>query len=226
MTEAEWLTCTDPTPMLEFLRSKASDRKLRLFAVACCQKVCDSMTDEQTRKTVVTAERFAEGSADEGELFASRIAIPFTSTGAVHHAARLATQNAAEQPVNASEAAICAAKSRAYAAVARNPIEAIAIYLSAFFGERAAQAALLRDIVANPFTTLRPIQAAWPSWNDSTVLRIATGIYEERAFERLPVLGDALLDAGCDDEPLLSHLRDVGPHALGCWALDLMLDKE
>ena len=84
-------------------------------------------------------------------------------------------------------------------------------------------ASLLRCIFGNPFLAPRPIQAACLRWNDSTVLRIATGIYEERAFERLPVLGDALLDAGCDDEPLLSHLRDGGPHALGCWALDTIL---
>ena len=91
--------------------------------------------------------------------------------------------------------------------------------------ERAEHANLLRDIFGNPFATPRPIQAAWLRWNDGTVLRIATGIYEERAFERLPVLGDALLDAGCDDEDLIAHCRSTGPHIRGCIAVDLILGK-
>ena len=231
MDENEWLKATDPLVLLEFLQAsgKVGDRKLRLFAVACCQRVSDWMADEQTRKAVAVAERFAEGVADEGELNAARVAISTTASGSQYDAACLAAENTAELPVKASEAAICAAMAPAYAALPdnpRNPADAESIYKSTFLGEQVVQAALLRDIVANPFATPRPIQAAWLRWNDSTLLRIATGIYKERAFERLPVLADALLDAGCDDEPLLSHLRDGGPHALGCWALDLMLVKE
>src|SRR6267154_1611180 len=68
MTEAEWLACTDPTPMLDFLRDKASDRKLRLFAVACCRGVQYLVTHDDLAKSLEVAERFADGRATDGEL--------------------------------------------------------------------------------------------------------------------------------------------------------------
>jgi hypothetical protein len=58
------------------------------------------------------------------------------------------------------------------------------------------------------------------------VPKIAQGIYEERAFDRLPILHDALLDAGCDNEDMLTHCRSEGPHVRGCWVVDLILGKE
>jgi hypothetical protein len=68
MTEAEWLSCTDPTPMLEFLRGKASDRKLRLFGVACCRRVPSLFPDEQSYNALDLVERFSDGRPD-GEEF-------------------------------------------------------------------------------------------------------------------------------------------------------------
>jgi hypothetical protein len=70
-----------------------------------------------------------------------------------------------------------------------------------------------------------PIDQAVLRWNDGTVRRVAEGIYNDRAFGRLPILADALLDSGCDNEELLQHCRSEGPHFLGCWAVDLILDK-
>ncbi len=80
----------------------------------------------------------------------------------------------------------------------------------------------IRDIFGNPF---RPV-AFDPSWRTSTALAIAQGIYDDRAFDRLPILADALQDAGCENADLLNHLRSEGPHVKGCWALDLVLGKE
>ena len=91
--------------------------------------------------------------------------------------------------------------------------------------EGAVQANLLRCIFGNLFHC-GDIDLAILGWNDATIPRIAEGIYAERAFARMPILHDALLDAGCADEALLSHCRNPEGHALGCWVLDRILGKE
>jgi hypothetical protein len=72
----------------------------------------------------------------------------------------------------------------------------------------------------------RAFDRRWAAWQDSTPLHVAQSIYQDRRFADLPVLADALEEAGCMDADLLTHLREPGPHARGCWALDLVLGKE
>jgi hypothetical protein len=84
------------------------------------------------------------------------------------------------------------------------------------------QAALLRDIFGNPF---RPV-AIEAAWFTRTVVALADVIRAGRVFELMPVLGDALQDAGCDRDELLDHCRGAGPHAAGCWLLDGLLRTE
>src|SRR5262249_8908331 len=88
--------------------------------------------------------------------------------------------------------------------------------------EEAIQTQLLHCIFGNPF---RPVTLD-PFWLTSNVVALAQAIYDERAFERMPILGDALEDAGCDDDDLLAHCRGAGPHVRGCWVVDLLLGKE
>jgi hypothetical protein len=87
--------------------------------------------------------------------------------------------------------------------------------------EATAQATLLRDIVGNPF---RPV-ALDTAWQTHQVVTLARAIYDERAFDRLPVLAAALEEAGCSDAGYLAHCRGPGPHVRGCWVLDLILRK-
>src|SRR5262249_11701093 len=85
----------------------------------------------------------------------------------------------------------------------------------------AAGVALLRDVFGNFF---RPREVD-PLWLTSTVVSLANSIYTERAFDFLPILADALEEAGCTDEHILGHCRSPGPHARGCWPVDLLLGK-
>jgi hypothetical protein len=84
---------------------------------------------------------------------------------------------------------------------------------------------LLRELFGNPY---RPIamKPLWLSWNNGTIPKLAQSIYTDRAFDRLPILADALEDAGCDNADILAHCRGPGPHVLGCWVVDLLLGKE
>jgi hypothetical protein len=83
------------------------------------------------------------------------------------------------------------------------------------------QAHLLRELFGNPF---RP--AAFElRWRTSDVRDLTRAIYEDKAFERLPILGDALMDAGCEDENIIGHCRGPGPHVRGCWVVDQILSK-
>jgi hypothetical protein len=226
MTEADWLAATDPGPMLAFLLGKVNDRKLRLFAVACCRRIWPLLTQARSRAAVETAERVAEGSA--GRRAQTVFQLPYDDVPlhsdeevpsyAVCYVVRASAWSAARDtaPNAASEEAWAAVPGR-FRDDERKELRKAA--------ER-AQAALLRCLVGNPFRPSPPLSSAVLAWNRGTVGCIAASIYEERAFERLAILGDALEEAGCADAGLLAHCRDAGPHCRGCWAVDAALGRK
>jgi hypothetical protein len=83
---------------------------------------------------------------------------------------------------------------------------------------------LVREIVGNPFR-LTTINDFWLHWNNATVVKIAQTIYDSRDFALMPILADALEEAGCDNADILTHCRGPGPHVRGCWVIDLLLGK-
>jgi hypothetical protein len=89
---------------------------------------------------------------------------------------------------------------------------------------QAAHADWLRDIFGNPFRAVT-IDPGWLAFGDNAVPQIARAIYEERAFARMPILGDALEEAGCNERALLDHCRQPGEHVHGCWLVDALLGK-
>jgi hypothetical protein len=205
MTENEWQTASEPQAMLEFLqrRGRVSERKRRLFAVACSRRMWDWI-DVLGRGAVDVAEKFADGLTGPEELRAARLACQGAGSQAAWYAAA----------TNPAIAARNAARS-AQAGVANNAGSETA--------ELLAQADLLRDIFGPmPFRPL-PVD---PSWLTPAVVSLAQVIYEHRCLDRLPVLADALEGNGCTDADLLGHCRGPGPHVRGCWTVDLVLGKQ
>jgi hypothetical protein len=223
--EAEWLAATDPKPMLQFLRGKASDRKLRLFAAACARQVWHLMDDLRPQAAVEVAERYAEGGATAKELA--------TAGEAAYEPVMPMVEDIGLLPDAPNAAAIAAAQAACFkraARAARNAARQAAAGTTAKV--RQARAALFRDVFANPFRPAPSVEPAWLVWNGGIVRKLADTAYEERRLPsgtlepaRLAVLTDALEDAGCADAELLGHLRGPGPHVRGCWAVDLLLGK-
>ncbi len=309
MTEQEWLSSTDPAAMLKIAASNAhgrvaSDRKLRLFAVACCRAVecvvapckhCENgkirigfggrhgygppidcpvchgtgrtggLTDPRSRRAVEMAERYADGEVaaeaiQTGTWFSQRV-YEGVKDAEVERMLRLVRlvgggllgpEGQGVVPVSGADAG------------GETPVVMGAV-----------QAALLRDIVGNPWREPSlcgkerpyrdPSGKDWYAcsackdilrWNDRTIPRMAEAIYAERAWNRMPILGDALEDAGCGDVDILNHCRGMerviatgaahlstaalesgateeeqwlplrAPHVRGCFVLDLLLGKE
>jgi hypothetical protein len=99
---------------------------------------------------------------------------------------------------------------------------AFAASKAASMTEQVTQSRLVREIFGNPFRAVAINQ----SWLTRNVCALSDGIYEERAFYRLPVLADALEEAGCDNADILNHCRQPGEHVRGCWVVDLVLAKQ
>jgi hypothetical protein len=88
----------------------------------------------------------------------------------------------------------------------------------------AARAAILRDLFGNPFCPV-PLDPAWLAWGNGTVRAIAEAVRHKRTYDRLPILADALEDAGCTDSSVLTHCRTPSRHCRGCWVLDMLLGE-
>jgi hypothetical protein len=221
MTEAEWLACANHGEMLAFLRGRGSERKLRLFACACARRVWHLLTDEQIHEVVEVAEKFAEGLMVRDNLLAAAEVARVIYAASTHGTAAVASIGTSITLADAIAAARETATNTRYAEANRGSFGKKNIRAAA----RQLQCELLRDIFGNPFCPSLPLSPAVLAWNDATVRRIAEAIYAERAFSRMPILHDALLDAGCTDEALLMHCRNPEGHVLGCWALDSVLGK-
>jgi hypothetical protein len=228
MTEAEWLACTDPAPVLGFLRGKASDRKLRLFACACCRHIWQYMPDERGRNAVEVAERLADSMATNAERRAAALAagaVDLGRGGAASCAVAVSAMHAAERAsANAAYIFGSATSTEPYRRRGANNPAYQPAFTRASNKERVAQILLVREVFGNLF---HPVVAdpVWLAWNGGTVVKLAQAIYSERAFDRLPVLADALEEAGAHNTEILAHCRGLGPHVLGCWCLDLLLGK-
>jgi hypothetical protein len=227
MTEAEWLAETTPIRMLSLLAKRGRERKLRLYACGCFRRIMNRYPDEALPQEVIVSEQVADGMGAVRELVelqAQRGALggfspEWAASNALSAVLEAVPHNAAER------AARFTGEFELFLAEELNRSQRVPTPASALRAkeiEDQALADLLRCIFGNPF---RPVSLD-PSWLTSTVVAIAAGIYADRAFDRLPILADALEDAGCDHAGILAHCRGTDPHARGCWVVDLLLGKE
>jgi hypothetical protein len=204
-------------------RGQLASRKFRLFGCACLRDVWDILPTDVLRQAIVTCERFADGLATAKELKKARDRADRTYEGMgdiVEDHSAIAVTALCEATPSFPMGEGSASGISAVAAEARSNKKTS--WSAARKQARHLHAQLFRDIFGNPF---RPV-AVDPAWRTSTVLALAQGIYDERAFDRMPILADALQDAGCDSEDVLTHCRGPGPHVRGCWVVDLLLGKE
>ena len=218
MTDAGWLSGEDPRRLMSevWRRCAREDRKLRLYAVACCRRIGHLIPDGPCKLALETSARYAEGAVTRDELAGAAVA--------GWNAPRRAGGGGPDVSALAESAALLAATPPGSEGITHTP-DAVRRLVRAAGGdveeEARVQCALLRDVFGN---LPRPVKLP-RRWRTRDVTALARAIYEEGRFEEMPVLADALADAGCDNEEVLGHLRGKGPHVRGCWALDLILGK-
>jgi hypothetical protein len=211
MTEAEWLACETPDLMLDHIQNQVSARKRRLFALACCRRIASLLPDEHIRAELETVEGSAENGLDKQQHEAAWAALA--------ERVRLRAQSRSGNPPFAVYSVLSAKVGGWHGAstAARHA----ARYGGLSLNEGDSQCSLVRDIIGNPF---RPV-CIKESWRTPAVVRLANAIYEERAFDRLPSLAEALVEAGCNNEDILQHCRQAEGHVRGCWVVDVLLGK-
>jgi hypothetical protein len=243
MDPGAWHT-DDLEKLLAWLRGRGSDRKFRLYACACARRVWPFLTDERSRAVVEVAERQAAGVATLSDLVARRNAAHAVVQAAAH------SRTASGATRRAACAAEAAAFTDAWQAARETALRTLDTLAQAAAGEvpgrdehgqypgwpgwaarhRAAwyrQAPLLcrqlRCVFGDPFVPAAA-DPAWLAWQGGTVPRLARMVHDEQAFERMPILADALEEAGCADAAILDHCRQPAEHVRGCWVLDLLLE--
>ncbi len=220
MTEGEWEETLDPSVMLAYVQNHVSERKIRLLACGCCRHIWEHLPDQRSRRAVEVAERYADQLATPRELGQARGAALVVAGGAAWAAYWAANVKASGPLLNVFEAAVAAPARKATQLTRRahtwDIVQAESVR---------EQVELIREVIGNPFRQLQLPPYVF-AWQGGLIRQLAEAIYQEKAFERMPLLGDALEDAGCYDEYILDHCRQGKSHVRGCWVLDLLLGKE
>lgn len=231
MTEAEWMAVTEPRLLVDwlFFDALSSDRKLRLFSVACCEPLRNLVSNPGVLAALDLAEDFADKCIDRAALdVATR---PLWEVYHARHNAPGGVDSVSEEADNAE----CACLHTSLPDVPRDrdghsdlypPAPEVVELICRLDGTQSSfrrVVTLLHDVFGPlPFRNI----AISPSWLTSDVQLLARRIYEDKAFDRMPLLADALQDAECGQEDILNHCRSEGPHVRGCWVVDLVLGKE
>ena len=236
MTEAEWLAAADPEAVADRVWHTASERQIRLIACGCCRLAWDWLIGERSRTAVEVSERYADGLASSSELadavyYAEAAVIAIDRKRERYDCEQRAIRggwlhpddDAAEDgPIRLRDGTAISFDVARLAAECAEFSASAPPWILQSRPEPIFSFAVVRDVVGNPF---RPVTVD-PSWRTSDAVLLAKGIYEERAFDRMPILADALQDAGCTDENVLNHCRyPQQVHFRGSWVVDTVLGK-
>jgi hypothetical protein len=242
MTEAEWLSGTDLAAHVRFASERLSPRRQRLLAVAFCRAVAHLFDHPDLTSALATIEWYADGRDPIAELEKARnrcraVAQESNETynrqvdagtggdeGYVRRELAWSVAYAATTPLPLAEVGTRAAQAAVQAQT--GAVLLIPVASAAFDAAVAEQMSVMRsvvwEVVGNPF---RAVNFS-PEWRTHTAIAIARQMYDSREFSAMPILADALQDAGCDNEELLQHCRDTNAkHARGCWVVDGVLEK-
>jgi hypothetical protein len=192
-------------------RTKSGKRKLRLFACGCCRLLWDVLTDSRLRHAVEVAERFAEGEATRKELETAREVV-------VRLEGRIILSDA-------TAVRDCATSMVGQATLGTASHAAFGVLCFPQALEENKVCGLLRCVFSNLVIPVT-MKSSWRDWNGALVRKLAQSIYDERNFAALPILADALEEAGCANADILAHCGEGGVHSRGCWVLDLILSKD
>lgn len=240
MTEQEWRESDDPVIVMCGLKGRISDRKYRLFEIACAAGLSSCWPDDKCRKFLDSQRIELDGEAhrSDGEIDEMADWIDELARSKWNHAAAVFT---ARHSVDSEISAAI----KSYAAVGHlqtlcgsmewwhwinemsqleRPETLEQAYESFSLTYYKSRLPLLRCIVGNPFRHVT-IDPSWLTWNDRTVPKLARKIYDEERFDLMPILGDALEDAHCQRADILDHCRERTEHVRGCWVVDSILGK-
>ena len=223
MTEEEWLMGEDPSKLLHGLRG-ITGRRMQLLAAAATSRVEGSFSSRHCHLAAEMAYRLADEEVSEmarEDLRRSMNEYLRANAGTRPQSTVNADSAAAKSihplPEEAARLSVWAATK----SLARQHEGEWGDWEGSLRWAKTRFLPLLRDIFGIPF---RPV-AFDPAWRTSTDVALAQQMYEARDFSLMPILGDALQDAGCDSADILAHCRRDGPHVRGCWVVDLVLGK-
>jgi hypothetical protein len=168
-------------------------------------------------KAVEVAELFADGQATVQELSAAHDAAKEVLTYVDDHAA-----NDGEMALGLAATDVSHRSAYKATLAARTGLFHVVKDLETA-GNLKSQCDILRDVIGNPFRPTPAITSAMLSWDNDRIRKLAQVIYDERSFDRLPILADTLEAAGCTNPDILVHCREPGGHWRGCWVVDSLL---
>jgi hypothetical protein len=206
-SEEEWLSCDEPPKLMAALLDESrspTDRKIRLYACAAAKLYLSTHpADSCDHDARAVAERFAEGSATADEL------------------QRAGEEAETRYRWRTDDLNLKVVRHAAYLRTSGDS-DSVRYATSYMSFDNKTNSRFFRCIFGNPY---HPVIFS-PEWRTDTAISLARQMYETREFSAMPILADALQDAGCDNDDILDHCRDPGPHVRGCWVIDLVLEKK